>query len=256
MSVTISELSQLLNDGTHKSDTSFWGVVKEKIVKDGACTGYQVSLGDDDDIIECRRLAGANVGDTVLVTVTPNGAMIVTGRIDGDQDIIDTNTNISTNYSTTLATINLIYPVGSIYLSTNSTNPSNLFTGTTWEAYSQGRVLVGNGTSDRSFSAGSTGGESTHTLTSNEAAQKSITIGYDGGHSHNVTVPNAPNSENYVEKGSTTSWQYCSYNTTRNLNGVTTSEGEHYHSVSGENANSAHNNLQPYIVCYMWRRTA
>ena len=41
-----------------------------------------------------------------------------------------------------------MYPVGSIYLSTSSTNPSN-FIGGTWVAYGQGRTLVGVGTSDR-----------------------------------------------------------------------------------------------------------
>lgn len=251
MNTTVSTLSNLINDPDKKGDTSFWGVVKEKIIHEGACVGYIVSLGDDNDLIECRRLAGANVGDTVFVTVTANGSMTVTGRIDGDQDIIDTNTNISTNYSTTLATINLIYPVGSIYMSVNSSNPSTLFEGTTWQAYSQGRVLVGAGTSDRTFTAGSQGGESTHTLTSSESGQKGITTSTGGDHQHygySRDIYNGSSSNSALVSSSLSEYG-TSYPATQ-------SAGSHSHTIYAEDADSAHNNLQPYLVCYIWRRTA
>lgn len=63
--------------------------------------------------------------------------------------------------------VDLIYPVGTIYESTSSTNPGTLFGGT-WETFAPGRVLIGagqgnDGTTSMSFTAGSTGGSYQHT---------------------------------------------------------------------------------------------
>lgn len=62
--------------------------------------------------------------------------------------------------------VDLVYPVGSIYISTASTNPGTLFGGT-WEAFAPGRVLIGagqgnDGTTSMSFTANSTGGKYKH----------------------------------------------------------------------------------------------
>ena len=57
-----------------------------------------------------------------------------------------------------------IYPVGSIYISTSSTNPSTIYGGT-WERYGQGKTLVGLNESETEFSTiNKIGGEKTHTL--------------------------------------------------------------------------------------------
>ncbi len=77
------------------------------------------------------------------------------------------------NYTETLAAmksalISTIYPVGAIYITTNSINPGELFGGT-WEAYAEGRTIIGNGTiENRNFIAGATGGACAHLLTINE----------------------------------------------------------------------------------------
>ena len=64
-------------------------------------------------------------------------------------------------------TLKKVYPVGSIYMSTVSTNPATLFGFGTWEAMPAGRVLLAQGKSSwgTTYNAGSTGGEATHTLT-------------------------------------------------------------------------------------------
>lgn len=63
--------------------------------------------------------------------------------------------------------LDLTYPVGSVYSSTNSTDPSDLFGGT-WKSL-EGMVLVGVDSNDTDFSASKkTGGEKTHTLTESE----------------------------------------------------------------------------------------
>ena len=78
-------------------------------------------------------------------------------------------TNAATAAGLTDAVISALmlkmYPVGSIYASTASTNPGTLFGGT-WEALPAGRVLLAQGTSTwgTTYAAGSTGGEAPHTL--------------------------------------------------------------------------------------------
>jgi hypothetical protein len=65
--------------------------------------------------------------------------------------------------------IDAIYPVGSIYISTSSTNPGTTFNRGTWEAFATGRTLVGIDTSQSEFNTvEETGGAKTHTLTINE----------------------------------------------------------------------------------------
>ena len=88
--------------------------------------------------------------------------------------------------------VDLIYPVGSIYISMNSTNPSTLFGGT-WEAFGQGRVLIGVGTGNDgstslSFPAGFTGGEYKHYLAKSEIPS----------HSHSFSGATAANSRSHT----------------------------------------------------------
>ena len=74
-----------------------------------------------------------------------------------------------------------IYPIGAIYITTNATNPSELFGGT-WEPYAEGRTLIGNGSLENvNFVAGSTGGNLTHTLTLEEMPSHTHT---QSSHSH------------------------------------------------------------------------
>lgn len=144
----------------------------------------------------------------------------------------ETNIKILGNRVTTLeesSGISLldVYPVGSIYMSVNSTNPSNLFGGT-WVAWGTGRVPVGIDTSQTEFNYSErTGGSKTHTLTINE--MPSHTHGYS------------------IASGSLDSTQYAKAGQGGTYSAVTTT------STGG---NQAHNNLQPYITCYMWKRTA
>lgn len=80
--------------------------------------------------------------------------------------------NIIDTYTTSRGTINIdtIYPVGSIYMSVNSANPSTIFGGT-WESYGQGKTLIGAGTgtdqngTTKTFIVGDQSGEYQHTLT-------------------------------------------------------------------------------------------
>jgi len=136
-----------------------------------------------------------------------------------------------TDYSTTTAmntAIQALYPVGSVYINaSNATNPGTLLGFGTWEAFGAGRVPVGIDASQTEFdTAEETGGSKTHTLTTGEMPS----------HSHNVlTGDSGPGGGTLV------------YRATSGLSNQATSN-----TGSGE----AHNNLQPYIVVHMWKRTA
>jgi len=118
-----------------------------------------------------------------------------------------------------------IYPVGSIYMSVNNTSPANLFGGT-WTQIKD-TFLLGAGDT---YSNGATGGEATHVLSVDEMPS----------HRHELTV-----------SGSETNWL-------GRINA--TVEGGTWRKTADAMANvgggQAHNNMPPYLVVYIWKRTA
>lgn len=153
-----------------------------------------------------------------------------------------------------------VYPVGSIYMSVTNTNPSAYFGGT-WVAWGSGRVPVGVNASDTNFSTvEKTGGASTVTLTTAQMpghshAKGTLAADSGGAHKHNLSLTKSgwgvDNASNKVIVDSTTY--------TALTNKATASAGAHGHTISGSTASAgsgnAHSNLQPYITCYMWKRT-
>ena len=146
--------------------------------------------------------------------------------------------------------LNVIYPVGSVYISVNSTNPQTLFGGT-WEQL-QNRFLLGAGSS---YSAGATGGESSHVLTVSEMPSHNHGIS-DPGHSHgfykgvfrsNKGSGSNPNVQ--VDGGASNTAD--PYITNPSIYSNTTGVSVNYNGGS-----AAHNNMPPYLVVYMWKRTA
>ena len=123
-------------------------------------------------------------------------------------------------------------------MSVNSTNPSTLLGGT-WEAWGKGRVPVGVNETDSDFNAvEKTGGESTVTLTESEMPP----------HSHDVVYHNSAWTGTYIPSNDINSVEFGAWGKAnlRTGNGITVNTG----------GGNAHNNLQPYITCYMWKRTA
>jgi len=126
------------------------------------------------------------------------------------------------------------YPIGSIYINaTDNTNPATLLGFGTWTAFGAGRVPVGFNASDTNFdTAEETGGAKTHTLTADEMP----------AHTHGATV--APSGAWDPEPAVQVLTYFYESGTTYGY--LTTSAG----------GGGAHNNLQPYITVYMWKRTA
>ena len=173
---------------------------------------------------------------TVAGNTTIGGTLTVTGVPTIPTASAGTNTTqaASTAFVTTAvaaldaAAINaIVYPVGSIYTNMAvATNPASLLGMGTWVAFGEGRVLVGKASSGTFDTLVATGGAETHTLSTGELP----------AHTHTVDKYNASG-------GSGEGVQ-----TAGNVTGTTTSN-----STGG---GGAHNNLQPYIVVYMWKRTA
>ena len=129
--------------------------------------------------------------------------------------------------ATVSAMLDKAYPVGSIYMSVNSTNPQNLFGGT-WVQIKD-RFLLAAGTT---YKAGATGGEAAHTLTVDEIPN----------HQHVLWYPNEGGEQSaaigYPEAGSKNTW-YAEASRT-----------------GGAGGGAAHNNMPPYLSVYVWKRTA
>lgn len=132
-----------------------------------------------------------------------------------------------------------IYPIGSIYMSVSSTNPTELFGGT-WVAWGAGRVPIGVNASDNDFnSAEKTGGSKTQALFAAIGATNndSSTIGYAVGN------PISNKSYLYSVKGTST---------TQNIPASQVNYSTAVYQSNGNNPST----IQPYITCYMWKRTA
>ena len=223
-----------------------------------------------------------------------------------------------------LSSIQALYPIGSIYMSTANVSPAT-FIGGTWEALDEGRVLIGAGTG---HPAGETGGEETHILSTAEmpshnhsGSMSGISVSSAGSHSHSASLSGKSTDDAgthnhsrgtmnivgegvlgfsesvtasgalYVKSGGFSSKVHPSgYSATQpkieafdasrsgawtgntssggshshSLSGsVTTgSAGSHTHSISGSvsigssGSGGAHNNMQPYLSVYMWKRVA
>ena len=124
--------------------------------------------------------------------------------------------------------LNKTYPVGSIYMTMDNTNPSSTIGGT-WEKI-EGRFLLG---SSDNYALNTTGGEATHTLTVNEMP------------SHNHSLPAAIVNAGYGGSPATSAAGHdygFKYN---------------YVAYTGSNGGSQpHNNMPPYLVVNIWKRTA
>ena len=201
--------------------------------------------------IQARKLAGIDA----LVQVLPDGNQLSLKMHEGaavnNADILDfydwenkewkslTGSmfeNIKTQLETSLTTsiLNKAYPVGSIYMSINSANPSTLFGGA-WEQI-QGQFLLsaGNG-----YTAGSTGGEATHTLLASEMPSHSHSF---GGRVPELRMDNIRNVG--VRSGSVGSYMVPGG----------PSEWSPVTVTGGIGGNEPHNNMPPYLVVYMWKR--
>ena len=133
---------------------------------------------------------------------------------------------------------NKIYPIGSIYMSINETNPSELFGGK-WERIKDKFLL----SAGDNYNAGSTGGEATHTLTENEMPSHTH---IQNAHSHTIG-----SLARYDISGKGSAAVGDGYGNIQNYKtGNTTATNQN------AGGGQAHNNMPPYLAVYCWVRTA
>lgn len=135
--------------------------------------------------------------------------------------------------------IDLIYPIGSIYESVSNIDPNEVFGGT-WERYGNGKVLVAVDETDTDFATiDKSGGEKKHQLTEAELASHK--------HSANTVAIN----ETAFKSGGWNAMRSAERSIAQYANNYV---GTEYTNSTG--SNQAHNNLQPFLMCYRWVRRA
>lgn len=126
--------------------------------------------------------------------------------------------------------VDLIYPIGSIYMTTSTVSPAVLFGGT-WERI-KGRCIVGVDENDTDFGTVSkNGGEKTHKLTVAEMPK----------HNHSVSYLKQSAGNDFQFAAGVGNWQ---------------TTGKENNNINYTGGDQAHNNLQPYYTAFIWRRTA
>lgn len=189
------------------------------------------------------------ITDTIAVTLVMSGSKKITATFDLNE--IATIQDIEDR----MLTIDEIYPVGSIYMSTAATDPGELFANTQWSALPAGRVLIGAGTADTNtvYKPGTIGGAEKHKLTASEIPSHTHSITGIGDHKHID-----PYGESYGGPfGQATGKGHMGSSRTDNDNYLywTSAAGAHTHTIGSTGGGVAHNNMPPYLVVYMWQRT-
>ena len=197
----------------------------------GTMTGT-LSLGDNDNV---------TIGDGTDLILNHDGSnSTITNKIGVLKVLADTvqfknkadnATFLTLNSSSSFLSLADVYPVGSIYINaTNSTNPSSLLGFGTWARFGEGKMLISQLSSDSDFdTAGETGGAKTHTIA--QANLPSVTLQTN----ESVKIEQAPANRGSSSGGGAT---YAKAN------------------IPLGGSDTPINQMNPYIVVYMWKRTA
>lgn len=179
----------------------------KKIQLNGIVYDIKSSEFDDNDILTI------DLEDTNFGEPNPVNADTLNGKLASDYVLKD-ELNLSEYIRK-----DEIYPIGGIYISLNSTNPSIIFGGV-WEQI-QGKFLLG---ASETYPVNQTGGEETHTLTTDEMPN----------HTHGVT-------QGYVTEGGTGGYARVAYSGSSGL-------------IGPSGGSQPHNNMPPYLAVYIWKR--
>lgn len=144
-----------------------------------------------------------------------------------DKSNFKTDFKLANQHNVLLPLIDLIYPVGSIYMSMNKNSPAT-FLGGTWERIKDRFLLSASDT----YEAGTTGGEATHKLTTDElpSHKHDVRLGWNDNASHGMFA----------------TWVNSGTNATVDAGATTNATG----------GDKSHNNMPPYLAVFMWKRTA
>ena len=190
--------------------------------------GEQLTAGKLNQMLDAAVFSSAAV-DNTKTTLSGGAITIAPNAI--------TSTEIAQSF------LDTIYPIGSIYTNaTDGTNPGTLLGFGTWVSFGAGRVPVGIDSTDNDFDVV---GEGQNTNGTDGAKDVTLTAAQSGLPAHTHTVTSSGGGQ-FVNIG---------------VGGLFNGSGGTpptftTNSTGGTSASSSHNNLQPYVVVYMWRRTA
>lgn len=156
--------------------------------------------------------------------------------------------------------LNMFYPVGSVYETMDSSFDPNKKWGGTWERI-KGRVLVGVDENDSDFNTvEKIGGEKTHKLSvseipshSHSASEKSLKGGVNNISGQDKTW-GLTSSGIFSNWGDTNGFYSTSKETTTNYKDGFYLDATHTHTIGNTGGGNVHNNLQPYVTCFIWKR--
>ena len=231
-------------EGIKKTSTSGLTDTYEISLTDGTKKSFNVSNGKG--IISIAKTSTIGLLDTYTITYndgTTSTFSVKNGKTGSIENLLDRT-----------------YPVGAIYMSVNSTEPSTLFGGT-WERL-KGRFLIGAGTNteansngdygdlgrgDPNFAGGETGGQYYHQLTINEMPE----------HHHDTNDYALVVNKNAV-RISTNMGAVClnGESTTNIVPNIKATKNEDGNATGLTGGDGKHNNMPPYLAVYMWKRTA
>ena len=235
------------------------GTITKKVVGSGAISTEQswtarVYIYDSKGTSYATYSSDMSIGTIAYpIDVRKGGKGIAFGKVAEADNLADFNFKTRFRNSIELKTPNgiksfldAVYPVGSIYMSVKATNPGTLFGGT-WVAWGKGRVPVGIDTSDSDFkTVEKTGGSKylhSHTHTGSTSGGITNFLRVVGAVGTNINL-------NHISGYS--AGDYKDISNTSDFPGA-----NHYHNfTTNPSGNGNSQNLQPFIVCYMWKRTA
>jgi hypothetical protein len=203
-----------LSDLTNKYSASSYSYIFEA----DSNSSYDVEITAQDRHATASRSTSASTAFT-LMNFNPQGNGIGIGQVCEKQNTLQINLDVEFKGK---SIVDIVYPVGSIYLAYNHTNPGTLFPGTTWTRIYGAFPWF----TDANGAIGLTGGERTVTLTANQIP----------AHNHGGTYTNAGTARTHA-------W-LASGGSAMGFDTVNAGGGE------------AHNNMPPYIQISAWRRTA
>jgi hypothetical protein len=201
-----------------------------------SCTGLPLTTG------VTGTLPIANGGTGTTSTTFANLTTNVTGTL----PVANGGTGVTTAAAITALVGNLLFPVGAIYTATVSTNPATLLGFGTWTAFGAGRTIIGNG---GGYTAGNTGGSADAiTVSHTHTATSTVT---DPTHTHAF-----PAGVAIAQAGSALNLSGTPQNAAINATNAASTGITVATSIASSGSSGTNANLPPYIVVYMWTRTA
>jgi hypothetical protein len=277
-SMTLTNGSQLFLEGTAYSDGKF--TISSNVVTHTLTNGrYYIKVGTALSTTQIRFISDMTVyyyNGTTLKPVIKKEQIVdfptipdVSGKEDKSNKVTSiSSSSTDTQYPSAKAVydlISLIYPIGSIYMSVNSTDPST-FLGGTWEQI-QDRFLLASGST---YTGGSTGGSATVSLSASQMPRHNHST---NSHYHNTNTSGEYFVTSEASGANNTRVAYSSSGS-RYVDGMNDNKTPFHHrsttdsqapstkytggtgSTEAYSNGSAHENMPPYLAVYMWKRVA